>query len=715
MNILESIRKRTGLLVGLVGFALLIFILESLLSSGGSIFGEDYTTVAVINGKKIDSREFFDKVNRQLDMVRQARQSTTVDEETRIQVLEYIMNNYISENTIQKEFEKLGLEVSEDELYDMMVSHPHSLVLQRLTDKSTGKIYEQLATPDGALDPVKFRAFLSSAMGDQELFVKQMEEDLSGFRKAEKYSQLIKKGIYVTSKEALAYQDEQNTAVTARYVMKKYTDVSDTLVHFTDADLKKYYKENLYKYQSEEDIRKIEYVAFNIAPSDEDIKKAEENAARIAAEFKTKPLAEDSAFIAAESENNLVQISNFTRDNMIIRDTSVFTSPEGTVFGPYNEGAYLKIYKLQKVLQIADSARVRHILVGLKDPATQQPKRTPAQAKKSADSIATLLKEKKAKFDSLVLYYSDDPGSKTNGGDYGWFNENTGFVEPFKMAGLMGKKGELKVVQTQFGYHIIEVLDVSEKKHTSYRIAQISKLIEPSEETRNQIYREAQEFAGKNNTAELFDKACEEKKLSKRLADNIKRNDRSLAGIPQAKDMVKWAFSAKKGEVNFFAMDDRVVVVKLAAVKDKGSIPFDEIKEDITEEVIRLKKAEWMLSQFKQNSNKTLDQLAEIMRTPVEDVTDLNITSHFVPGLGHDDIFLGVLSATPEGKSTPAVASDNGVFVANVIKRTIRNEKQPVQMVRNQFEQTFSYRAEGEYFNALKKKANIQNYLYKFE
>jgi peptidyl-prolyl cis-trans isomerase D len=156
-------------------------------------------------------------------------------------------------------------------------------------------------------------------------------------------------------------------------------------------------------------------------------------------------------------------------------------------------------------------------------------------------------------------------------------------------------------------------------------------------------------------------------------------------------------------------------VVKLAAVKDKGPIPFDEIKEDITEEVIRLKKAEWMLSQFKQNSNKTLDQLAEIMRTPVEDVTDLNITSHFVPGLGHDDIFLGVLSATPEGKSTPAVASDNGVFVANVIKRTIRNEKQPVQMIRNQFEQTFSYRAEGEYFNALKKKANIQNYLYKFE
>jgi peptidyl-prolyl cis-trans isomerase D len=715
MNILESIRKRTGLLVGLVGFALLIFILESLLSSGGSIFGDDYSTVVIINGKKIDRNDFYNRVENQLNLIRQARQSANVDEETRNQVVDYVLNSIISENTIKREFEKIGLNVGEDELYDMMVTNPHSLVIQRLTDKNTGKVYEQLATPEGGLDPAKFRAFLSSAMGDQELFVKQMEEDLTNYRVAEKYSNLIKKGMYVTSAEAKFLKETQSTAFTVQYIMKKYSDLPDTTVTYNEDDLKKYYKENLFKYQSDEDKRKVEYVAFSISPSEDDIRKIEEDAKQIAIEFKNIKPSDDSAFIMEKSSDGAVIIQNYTRNNMIIRDSAVFSAPPGTVFGPYNEGMFVKVYKLRKINKIADSARVRHILVGINDPATQQPKRSFEQAKKSADSIAELLKNKKAKFDSLVLYYSDDPGSKTNGGDYGWFNENTGFVEPFKMAGLMGTKGDLKVVQTQFGYHIIEVLDVAKTSHVSYNIAQISRMLEPSEETRQAIYREAQDFAGKNNTAELFDKACEEKKLSKRLADNIRRTDRSLPGMPNARDLVKWAFDAKKGEINFFIFDDKIVVAKLASIKNKGAIPFEEIKDEITYEVINQKKAESLLERFNKNLNKPFEELAEAVLAPIQDATELYTASHFVPGLGHDDIFLGVISATEEGKTTKPIASDNGVFVAKVIKKTKKDETEPLNAIRYEFEQTLAYKAEGEYFNALKKKANIQNFLYKFE
>ena len=157
---------------------------------------------------------------------------------------------------------------------------------------------------------------------------------------------------------------------------------------------------------------------------------------------------------------------------MIVRDSSVFTASPGTVFGPYNEGAYFKIYKLEGINSVADSARIRHILVGVSD-AKQQPKRSMAQAKKEADSLLVLIKDKKVSFDSLVNNFSDDGGSKTNGGDYGWFNETAGFVEPFKNCGFTGIKGNISVVETQFGYHIIEVLDVSKARHNSYKVAQI--------------------------------------------------------------------------------------------------------------------------------------------------------------------------------------------------------------------------------------------------
>src|SRR4051812_51062 len=124
MSILESIRKRTGLLVGIVGLALVIFILESLLGSGSSIFGGDVNTVGVVNGKKIERNDFYIKVENQLNQIRQQKQSNDIDDQTRKQVVDYIFNSYISELVIKPQYAKLGLTVGEDELYENMVVNP---------------------------------------------------------------------------------------------------------------------------------------------------------------------------------------------------------------------------------------------------------------------------------------------------------------------------------------------------------------------------------------------------------------------------------------------------------------------------------------------------------------------------------------------------------------------------------------------------------------
>ncbi|MEO6302679.1 MAG: peptidylprolyl isomerase, partial [Bacteroidia bacterium] len=342
------------------------------------------------------------------------------------------------------------------------------------------------------------------------------------------------------------------------------------------------------------------------------------------------------------------------------------------------------------------------------DPQTQQPKRSQEQAKKTADSLLVLIKEKKVTFDTLVKTISEDGGSKTNGGDYGWFDENKGFVQPFKDAGLMGTKGNISVVPTQFGYHIIEVLDVSKTRHNTYKVAQIFKLIAPSDETNQNIFAQANQFAGENNTGELFDKAVDVKKLTKRIGDNVKEGDRQLAGLDAAKDMIKWVYTAKKGDVNIFTFTDRHVVVKVAGIKSKGVLPLEDVKDEVRVLAIKDKKAQTFITEF--GASKNVDEIASKLKLEVKKQENLALASHNIEGLGHDDIMMGTAIGTKAGATTKAIAGDNGVFVLSVVSVNEGKLPEDLKMQKMQMEQATGGRADYEVFNALKEIANIEDH-----
>jgi peptidyl-prolyl cis-trans isomerase C len=97
--------------------------------------------------------------------------------------------------------------------------------------------------------------------------------------------------------------------------------------------------------------------------------------------------------------------------------------------------------------------KVRHILVENED---------------DAKAIITEL-QKGAKFDELAKSRSKDPGSKDKGGDLDW-NAPANFVKPFGDAMKTTPKGKFTAqpVQTQFGWHVIEVDDVRDAKVPGY-------------------------------------------------------------------------------------------------------------------------------------------------------------------------------------------------------------------------------------------------------
>ncbi len=710
LSVLERIRRRTGLLVGIVGLALVIFILESLLGSSNAIFGGQDRAVGFINGYKVDIVDFNNRLEAKLNEYR-ASQRAEVDDNVRGQAIENIWQQYVVEYAIRPEFKKAGIDVGEDELYDRVVLNPVQYVVRRIST-SEGKIDPQFAAADGSLDRMKWKQAVQSVVGESEKAVKQIEEEVKNTRLFEKFRMLVNKGLYLTTAEVKAKSAAENSAMDISYVIKRYDAVEDNSIKLSDEDILKYYSENSYKYKNRENTRAVEFVAFNVVPSPADMEAIEKDANRVANDMKGKTPAEDSVTLSQEGDpiNNNIQSMN--RKNMTVRDSGIYTAAPGTVFGPYNEGVYFKIYKLQAINEIADSARVRHILVGIGD--KQQPKRTMAQAKKEADSLLVLIKDKKVSFDSLATNFSDDPGSKTNGGDYGWFDENEGFVEPFKNAGLMGTKGNITVVETQFGYHIIEVLDVSKTRHTSYRIAQVFIPIQPSEETNQRVFAQASEFAGVNNTAELFDKAVDAQKLTKRMADNIRDVDRMLSGLDKARDLVKWVYDPKTkiGDVGVFSFKDKHVVAKLSAIKNKGTAPFESVKDQVTKDALKQKKTEMLLEEFKTKGAGAPNVAALASKLGLESFTAENIIheSHDVKGVGRDDILIGTAIGLKQGSMSRPVAGETGVFVVSVTKTIPAPAMNDYNEKRKQFERQLSTRTDYDSFNAMKEASDIEDF-----
>ena len=717
MSVLEKIRSRTGLLVGLVGLALAIFILESLLGSGRTLFGNDGSTVGKIAGETIDYNTYSNKVNEQVAIIMQNNPQATVDDNMRSQIGDQVWGQLVNDRVVKPEYNKAGLFVNDDELYQLMLVTPHSMITQQLTDKQTGQIYKDFARGDGSLDVVKLNQMVNSMNPDQERWWVSMEKGISEMRQAEKYAACIKKGLYVTASEAKENFTAQNSQMDLNLVLKPYTSLSDSAVKLTDDDIQKYYNDHKFEFQSAETTRKIEYISYDVMPSDEDLVNLDKDMKRVFEEFKTKTAKEDSSYIAQESDNNTVTISDFTKKTMIIRDSAVYTNPVGTVYGPYNEGAYLKVYKLSAINQVADSARVRHILIGLTNSRVKG-ERTAAQAKRQADSLLVLIKEKKVSFDSLVKYISDDGGSLKNGGDYGWFDENKGFVEQFKNAGLMGTKGNISVVETQFGSHIIEVLDVAKEHHPLYKVAQIFKLIAPSQETSKKYYKIANEFGGQNSTNESFEKAVELQKLNKRIADNIKESDKTLPGLDGAKELVKWVYAGKKGDVSpVFEFKDKYIVAHIVGVKEKGTLPLDEVKEEVVTKARRDKKAEVLIKEFasKAGAGKSIDEVASKMGLQAEKQEKITFAAFNVGNLGREDALIGTAAGLKMGGISKPIKGENGVFVLSITKINTGTTVPDYKGQQKQVEQMMAGRSDYEVFNALKDKANIEDHKSRFE
>jgi peptidyl-prolyl cis-trans isomerase D len=726
MSVLESLRKRSGLLVAFVGIALLAFVLTGLFQRDSSLFGSD-NSIGEIAGKSIDVKDFKARYDQTVERMKQGSEQP-LDQAQLDNIAQQTWNQMINEQVMDKEYEKLGVSVSDEELYDLVMQHPHQALIRNISDPRTGKVYPVFADEKGEVSPAKIQQYVKGMKEEQEQEWAQVEKYVRQYRLSEKYNNVIKKGLYVTKSAAKSIFNAQNVNSDIKFVSKAYSTIADSLVKPTESELNEYYKAHQNEFKQETS-RKIEYVAFNIAPSAEDIEDTKKEMQAIADEFKAKKTGEDSVFVVSQAASRNFDVTFHAKGTLSPEiDTTMFKSEPGTVVGPYLENGSFQIAKLIAVKTAADSAKVRHILIAYAGSgASEEVKRTKEQAKKEADSLVVVLKKERNRFTEFVEKFSDDRGKTMppnkkegedypgKGGDYGWLNANSGFVEPFKNAGLDGKKGDLVVVESQFGYHIIEVLDAkgAQKK---VQVAIIDKKLEPSNRTMQAIYVQASDFAGKNPSEEAFQKAVLDQKLNKRVADNIKESDRDIAGIESPRTLIKWVYENKKGTVSEpLVYGDKYIVAVVTEIREKGIAPLEQVKEQVTAKVIKEKKGQQISKEFEAAlAGGTIETIASKVQQPVMEAQNVNFSLNALPASANEPAVIGqIVTLKPQTLSKPIVGKE-GVYVVYVTaKREAPAPKdyeaqQKGAMVESQA------RVDYEVYNALRENANIVEHFLKF-
>lgn len=698
MATLQKIRDNAGILISIfIGFALLAFIMGDLFKPGSSMFGSSATEVAEIAGKSVPIQLFQQKIDENIENYKRNYGQGALDENTmssiQNQTWEQMLRNYVMED----EFVELGIDVSGDELFDMVQGnniHPQIMQVPIFRNQENGLFDRNLVIQflkNMELDPT------GQAQSTWTAFEKSLAEE----QKNTKYNALIEKGIYFTASEVKERAEEKNIKTTFDYLLLNYAMVADSLIEFSNADLKKYYDKNIEKYKQEEEFE-INYVTFPVLASQQDDSETKEKVNELIEEFKVVENVEQYVNLNSDEKFNSTYLS---KEELPMAIDTLFEQPIGTVVGPYKENNTYKIARVVDFKELSDSVKASHILIRMEE-------KTIEEANNLADSLIQAIK-KGASFVELAKEHSAD-GSAEQGGDLGWFTQGT-MVKPFSDACFFGKVGDVLRVQTQFGVHVIKIDDQG-KKTKKEQIAILSRKIEAGSRTFQQIYSQASQFGSANRTLEKFVTAAEKENLSLRFA-KFGRNDQRVANLENPRAMIRWAFSNKVGDVSeIFEFGNVYVIAALKKHLKEGKTPFEEVKLDIEREVKREKKANYLAAKIEEAKKgaSTLQTVASTLSTDMKECSNAEFAAYSVPGLGFEPQVQGTMFGIEKNKISAPIEGIKGVFLVEV-----KNRENPIGKVDIETEKTYLQSAilakvRYEVFNSIKKATTIKDNRSKF-
>jgi len=353
-----------------------------------------------------------------------------------------------------------------------------------------------------------------------------------------------------------------------------------------------------------------------------------------------------------------------------------------------------------------DSVKARHILlpfIGSRS-ASAETVQTKEQAKVTADSIMNVVKSSPSKFVSL-LDFSADTVSNEKEGVLDWFTYNA-MVPEFRDFSFENTTGDFGVVETVFGYHIIEILGQKNMQRT-IKVGTIARKIEPSENTISKVFRDAASFENALANGKFQDVAKENNYVV-RPVDGIKVLDENIPGLNSQRAIVRWAFEAdaEVGDVKKFAISNGFAVVQLTAKNKAGLMNTQNASVTALPAIRKAKKADMIKSRI---SATNLEELASAEGQTVRTALAINMKTPTVTGVGREPKVVGAAFGLEEGETSKLIVGENGVYMVQVTKATPAVELANYQAFANQVGQQKQTAVDSRLYTALKEASDIED------
>jgi peptidyl-prolyl cis-trans isomerase D len=701
MAVISAIRKRQGLVLGLIAVAIIGFVVMDMTSGGQGGQSNDMTLVKVA-GKKVEWKEM-------LQTEEILYSGSDADVYSRRQ---YLYNYFVEKAILEKEAKALGIGVTPAEMAELQFGANKSPIIQaRFADPNTGMINQQ------QLNDIRQQITSGTLTPELRAYWSIQEKEIIKDRLESKLNQLINKGLYAPTFLVEENFKENNDKYEVEFVKVNYDAIPDSEVDVTDKAISDFIAKNKNKYKRIEETRKLSYGILDVLPTAKDSTSIFNELAGLIEDLKN-----------AENDTTYVEVNAGIFDPAYQKKEEfeeaiadeLFGTATGDVYGPYIQDGSYRIAKVVDKKMIPDSVKSRHILLR----ANSMEEAFAAQQK--LDSIKTAIQNGTASFSDMAIQFSQD-GSAQDGGDLGYASPGM-MVKPFNdFIFFNGKIGQPDVIFTQFGLHLVEVLDRKfGSNEMGIQLAILTREIVPSEETQNETLEKALDLVSTAKTLEDLKTAASAAGINMQTSQGLARNDFQIGGVPSpndAREIIRWAFgnTRKEGEVcgDVFSSSmagkyytEKYIIVGLSSIIPAGIPSGKHMRDEISLEVKNHLKAQKIIAQI---SGKTMDQIVSQFgeNATRETATDVSFSNAALGSAGVEPKAAATAIGLPLNQESKPIEGFGGVFVVKTLAAN-PGTMADVSLFKSTSTSNARRQFEARFMQALKEKYDIKDNRFKF-
>lgn len=711
MATLQNIRSKGPLLVIVIGLALFAFIA----GDAWKVLQPHQTQdVGEVDGETLSAQDYQALVEEYTEVAKFSTNRNSLSDEETNRVKDEVWRSYVNNKLIEKEAKKLGLTVSPAEIQSLINEGVHPILQQTpFRNPQTGafdkdvlkKFLAEYAKLDRKNTPSQYIEYYDK----MHKFWSFVEKNLIQGRLAEKYQALVTKSLASNPVEAQDAFDARVNQMDVLLAAVPYSAIVDSTITIKESELKDLYNKKKEQFKQYVETRNIKYIDVLVNASAEDRAAIDTEVAEYANQLSTTN-GDYSSFIRSTGSTYPYTDLYYTKKafpaDVVARMDS---TSMGQVCAPYYNPAdnTVNTFKMLAKISAPDSIQFRQIQIQAEDAA---------KTKALADSVYGAIKGG-ADFAALAKKYGQT-------GESNWISsanyegaaldgDNLKFISSLTSAGT-NELNNLTLGQANIIFQVTDKKAVKDK----YKVAVVKRPVEFSKETYNRAYNDFSQFIAANPTLDKLTANAEESGYKLLERNDLYNSEHGIGGVKGTKDALKWAFSAKPGEVSGLyecGESDRMIVVGLVSITEEGYRPLAQVQDQLRAEILKDKKAEKIMADMKAANATTFDQYKSMENAVSDSVKHVTFAAPaYVAALRSSEPLVGAYASVAEmNKLSAPIKGNAGVFVLQLYAKDKLNETFDAKAEEATL-QNMHARLAGRFINDLYLKAEVKDNRYLF-